>query len=179
MASGKLLPVTLAGDPNWVGRITGLALAIRGPLPQPLRICGVVAKPVDRDALRDRVAEWIEFEFFNGTTINTVTGGAEVQELPLPGVARGRALPRRRVSWYARARAGNVACLRRSAALFVIASLVARRAWTWNLARQAEQTSAKYAGKDWHARHLAAEDGPLFAFIEKVRAKPSAHTPAR
>ena len=32
-------------------------------------------------------------------------------------------------------------------------------------------TADKYAGKDWRAKHLAAEDGPLFEFIEKVRAK--------
>ena len=38
---------------------------------------------------------------------------------------------------------------------------------------------AAYAGKDWRERHLAAEDGPLFAFIEKVRAKLPATPGAR
>jgi hypothetical protein len=76
-------------------------------------------------------------------------------------------------------RAGNVAALPAVlAALFVIASLLLDARWTWNLARQADATAGKYSGKDWHARHLAAEDGPLFAFIEKVRAKLPA-TPAR
>ena len=35
-----------------------------------------------------------------------------------------------------------------------------------------------YAGKDWREKHLAAEDGALFEFIEKVRAKLPA-APAR
>ena len=38
--------------------------------------------------------------------------------------------------------------------------------WEWNLLRQVRVTHAQYAGKPWHDRHLAAEDGPVFAFIE-------------
>jgi hypothetical protein len=62
--------------------------------------------------------------------------------------------------------------------LFVCAWLVLDARWTLNLARQVAATAATYAGKDWHERHLAADDGPLFSFIEKVRAKLPA-TPAR
>ena len=32
-------------------------------------------------------------------------------------------------------------------------------------------TARTYAGKDWREKHVAAEDGPLFEFIAKVRAK--------
>jgi len=38
-------------------------------------------------------------------------------------------------------------------------------------ARQTRVTGLRYAGLDARERHLAAEDGPLYAFIEKVRAK--------
>ena len=62
--------------------------------------------------------------------------------------------------------------------LFVIAWMVLDLRWTMNLARQVDATAAAYAGKDWRERHLAAEDGPLFAFIEKVREKLPA-SPAR
>ena len=57
------------------------------------------------------------------------------------------------------------------AAMFVIAWIAVDARWQWNLLRQASVTHAQYAGKSWQERHLAAEDGPLFAFIEKVRAK--------
>ena len=57
------------------------------------------------------------------------------------------------------------------AVMFVIAWLAMDARWQWNLLRQAGTTFAQYAGKSWQDRHLAAEDGPLFAFIERVRAK--------
>jgi len=57
------------------------------------------------------------------------------------------------------------------AAFFVAAWFVLDARWQLNLARQVERTQHQYAGKSWRERHLAAEDGPLFAFIEKVRAK--------
>ena len=37
VAAGRLLPVTLARDPNWIGRIRGIALLVQGPLPGPFR----------------------------------------------------------------------------------------------------------------------------------------------
>jgi hypothetical protein len=43
--------------------------------------------------------------------------------------------------------------------------------WFANLARQTHATALRYAGLDWREKHLAAEDGALFAFVEKVRAK--------
>jgi len=180
VASGRLLPVSLAGNPNWLGHITGLALAIRGPLPQPLRVSGVVAKPMGAgEIIRDRVQEWLAFESWSGLSINTVTGGAELQELPLP-LLLVTALLLAVALWYvgARRRAGIAALPWVLGALFVIAWTVLDLRWTSNLIRQVDVTAAAYAGKDWRERHLAAEDGPLFAFIEKVRAKLPA-SPAR
>jgi len=46
VASGHLLPASLARDPNWIGRIRGIALLVQGPLPGPFRIRGVAAKPL-------------------------------------------------------------------------------------------------------------------------------------
>ena len=57
------------------------------------------------------------------------------------------------------------------ALMFVAAWFVLDARWQWNLARQVVVTARTYAGKDWREKHLAAEDGPLFEFIEKVRAK--------
>jgi hypothetical protein len=180
VVSGGLLPAALAGDPNWIGHITGLALAIRSPLPQPLRVFGVVAKPMGAvEIAGDRVREWLAFESWSGSSINTVTGGAEVQALPLPLLIVA-ALFLAATLWYAQARRGTgIAALPWVlGSLFVIAWTVLDLRWTLNLARQVDATAAVYAGKDWRERHLAAEDGPLFAFMEKVRAKLPA-APAR
>jgi hypothetical protein len=57
------------------------------------------------------------------------------------------------------------------AVMFVAAWLVLDARWQWNLARQVVVTGRTYAGLDWREKHVAAEDGPLFEFIEKVRAK--------
>jgi hypothetical protein len=180
IVSGRLMPIVLVKNPDWVGRITGLALAIRGPLPQPLMIRGVAAKPTGAiEIMRDRVHEWLAFEGWNGTSINTITGGADVQDLPL-SVLLAVALSIAVGAWYALARRGaGVARLPMAIALlFVIAWVVLDARWAWNLARQVRETAAQYAGKDWKERHLAAEDKALFDFIQQVRAK-LPETPAR
>ena len=173
IASGRLVPIVLVKDPDWVGRITGLALAVRGPLPQPLIIRGVVAKPMGAvEILRDRAHEWLAFEGWNGTSINTITGGADVQDLPLP-VLLAVVLPIAVAGWYgiARRASGLAALPGAMALLFVIAWAILDARWAWNLVRQVNETATQYAGKDWGERHLAAEDGPLFEFIREVRAK--------
>ena len=116
---------------------------------------------------------------WSGSSINTVTGGAEVQELPLP-LLLVSALLLAVALWYvgARRRAGIAALPWVAGALFVIAWTALDLRWTLNLVRQADATATSYAGKDWRERHLAAEDGPLFAFIEKVREELPA-SPAR
>ena len=173
IASGRPLPLALAQDPAWVGRIVGVGLAIRGPLTQPARIRGMVAKPMGALELAgDRAREWLAFEGWSGTSINTVTGGADLQDLPLPlllVIAGGLGIG----LWLLVARRGNrAAALPAAIALvFVAAWFVLDARWTWNLARQLRETGVQYAGKDARARHLAAEDGPLYAFIERASAK--------
>ena len=83
--AGRLLPVILANDAGWLGHVTGIGLAIRGTLAQPLVISGVAAKPSGAiGILQDRAREWLAFERWSGTSINTITGGDDVQSLPLP-----------------------------------------------------------------------------------------------
>ena len=173
VASGRLLPTALAANPDWVGRITGLALTIRGPLPQPVRIRGVVAKPMGTvEIAGDRLREWLAFEGFTGTSINGITGGADVQDLPLP-VLLAAAVALAALAWFGRAR-----LRRRTAALpavlamlFVTAWLLQDVRWAWDLVQQTQATAQRYAGQNFRARHLAAEDSALFAFIEQVREK--------
>ncbi|MGH8800492.1 MAG: hypothetical protein ACREX7_09615 [Casimicrobiaceae bacterium] len=171
----RLLPITVADDPDWVGRINGLALIVRGDLTQPMLIRSVEAKPMTAaQVLHDRVVEWLTFEPWSGGSINSRNGGADAQDLPLPFVLAaiiGLALII--YALIARWRPGWTGPFRPLVAggLFVVAWFILDVPWQWNLARQARLTQEQYAGKSWRDRHLAAEDGALFAFIEKARAK--------
>jgi hypothetical protein len=40
-----------------------------------------------------------------------------------------------------------------------------------NLVRQVTETASRYRGLDWREKHVAAEDGELFAFVERARAE--------
>ena len=83
--SGRTLPVVVSDNAAWAGRVTGLALAIQGPLSETVRIRGVIAKPMGAlELLGDRLREWTAFEGWSGTSINTLSGGADIQALPLP-----------------------------------------------------------------------------------------------
>lgn len=178
----RLAPVVVARDQNWIGPLNGLALALRLPTAEEVRISGVTADPMTLSSqLAGRLRDWTTFEAWSGASINTVVGGADLQELPLPVllglavlIAAGAAvaLARWRPAWVG---AGLPLAL---VLVFMAAWLVLDARWQWNLARQVVVTGKTYAGKDWREKHLAAEDGPLFEFISKVRAKLPA-APAR
>jgi hypothetical protein len=51
---------------------------------------------------------------------------------------------------------------------FLLAWCIADARWTLNLARQVAETTNRYGGIDARGRNLAAEDGALYAFIEKA-----------
>jgi len=180
--AGRLLPVVLANDAGWLGHVTGIGLAIRGTLAQPFAISGVAAKPSGAvGILQDRGREWLGFERWKGTSINTIVGGDDVQPLPLPLLlAASVALAGAAMLLWRRFRGsfGMADAAAAIAVMFAASWFVLDARWTWNLARQAQATVAQYGGKDWRGKHLAAEDGPLFEFVEKARAAMPA-TPAR
>ncbi|MGE5088822.1 MAG: hypothetical protein ACM3QY_06825 [Candidatus Levyibacteriota bacterium] len=174
--SGRLAPIDVRGDPHWIGRIEGLALALHGPLASPVAVTGVIARPADAiGTLKDRFHEWMAYSAWSGSSINTVTGGADTQGLPLPLLlAAAIALTGGILFVVARRHMAAPGAITAAAAAVMAAVLAA-----WfvldlrfgvQLLRQTRETAQQYAGKDWRERHLAAEDGPLFAFIEKARA---------
>jgi hypothetical protein len=170
--AGRTLPVIVAENPAWIGRITGMALAIQTPLLQPIQIRGVIAKPMGAvEILGDRLGEWFAFEGWAGTSINTITGGADFQDLPLPVLlALAVALAGATVVLIERRRPGifGAPVPMALAALFLIAWLILDTRWTANLVRQEWYTAQTYAGKDLREKHLAGDDGQLFAFVEKA-----------
>lgn len=179
--SGRPLPVILADNPAWLGRVKGLALFVGTRLDKPMHVRGVVAKPMGAlSVMGDRVREWLAFETWTGESVNEIAGGADLQDLPLPLFAAATgALAVALWSLWTRA-------LRRPFGWLPFAAVAALAAgtavldlrFTWNLARQVAETSARYRNLDLRERHLAAEDGPLYAFVEKARALLPA-TPAR
>ena len=180
VSGGRLLRVELAGHPNWLGRVTGLALAIRAPLSEPIRIGRVRASPMGAlDVVRERVREWFAFEGWSGASINGISGGAAAQEVPLPVFLALVALVAIAIYMllYRRTRQ-TMAVPIAIGTIFVLAWVLCDVRWQSNLFRQAIATHAQYGGKDLRDKHLAAEDGFMFAFIEAIRTK-LPPTPAR
>jgi hypothetical protein len=180
--SGRLLPVLLASNPAWVGRVKGIGLAVRTPSPEPFRIEAVSAKPMGvPQVVAEHVREWLTFEPFDGASINTIAGGADLQDLPLPPLAALAvalatlllwAVHRKLPQVYAHGPAYTLA------ALFALAWFALDARWIANLARQTSVTLARYEGMAIRDKHAADDDGQLYLFIEKVRAAMPA-APAR
>ena len=173
VVTGRLLPAVTSRHPAWIGNIEGLALAMKGPIAEPVRIRGVVAKPLSAtQVLRDRAREWLAFESWHGTSINTVTGGADLQDLPLPLLlAAAVALATLAVAALRRIAPSAIAIptFGALAAVVLAAWLLLDLRWTWNLVRQVDATTERFGGKSWVDKRLAVEDGPLFAFVQKAK----------
>jgi hypothetical protein len=170
---GRIRPIALTEDRDWLGRITGLALAVRSP-GATIRVRSVSAKPLSLgQLLSDRSREWFRDEPWTGTSINSVTGGAPAQNLPLP-------IPLMLAALVAFALVALVARLvpsrfRRgivpiAVIAFALAWALLDLRWTANLGRQVAVTLDRYGGKDTAERSLAAEDGELAAFVDKAKA---------
>ena len=179
---GRLRPLILAGNPAWSGRVQGIALAIRAPVSAPLRFEGVSARPRGAPQIvSERLREWLAFEPFSGASINTIAGGADWQDLPLPPLVALAVALATLLLWGVRRMLPQVyACsvTPTLAGLFVLAWFVLDARWIANLAQQTGLTLAQYGGKSTRDKHVAAEDGALYAFVEKARAVMPA-TPAR
>jgi hypothetical protein len=171
--AGRVLPLSLAGDRDWLGRITGLALVVRAP-GATIELRGVSVKPESAMQLvADRVREWFAYERWTGTSINTVTGGAPAQSLPMPVpvalAALVGALLLALLRRFAPAR-WPVSMATGAALVFLVAWASLDLRWSANLARQVAETVDRYGGKSGEARRLAAEDAELAAFVERARA---------
>lgn len=172
-SGGRLLPVAMSNNSGWIGHVTGIALLLRGISLSSVRVHGVAAKPAGIVAIAgDRLREWTTFEGWTGASINTVVGGAEAQDLPLPLLLATAVLVATLIVWlYSRRRKDRYALSMSAtlAGLVVIVWVVLDARWVANLAQQVGVTHARYAGKSWREKHVAAEDGPLFQFIERAR----------
>jgi hypothetical protein len=179
--SGRPRPIMMAQHPAWIGRTKGIALLITTRLDRPLHVRGAIAKPMGMpDLLGDRWREWFAFEPWTGESIDIVTGGADLQDLPLPILvtAIGVVAVALWFAWSSLAVHATVALPVVVVAVFAVGTLVLDARYVFNLARQTADTAARYKGLDWREKHLAAEDGELFEFVEKARAM-LPHEPVR
>jgi len=173
--SGHIAPAIVDGEPHWLGRIVGLALLIEGDFAEPIVVHSVTVKPMSAlQVLADTARGWLAFEPWTGASINGLHVASERGVPPLSAalaaVAGLASLLYAGLAWWKPHRFG--AGLGAGLAVIVLAGwAVADSRWQWNLAQQARATLAQYGGKSWEERHLAAEDGALFGFIEKVREK--------
>jgi hypothetical protein len=171
--SGRLRPVSIDDDPAWVGRISGVALVIRGPLVAPVRVRGAIARPMGAvDVLRDRAREWFAFEGWTGTSINTVVGGADVQDFPLTFAVAFAVVIALGLFALLRWRRGLSApvVVTALATLTVLGWLLLDLRWTAALARQSIETRKVYGGKDNEGRHQVAEDAELYRLVSAAKA---------
>ncbi|HTS21516.1 MAG TPA: hypothetical protein VMN79_06845 [Casimicrobiaceae bacterium] len=173
--AGRIMPVDVADDRAWLGRIRGLALVLQGSFSQPIAVRGAMAKPMSAlELLQDASRAWLKFEPWSGSSINGLVPGLAGESLPLPAaLAVVAALAGLAYAglWRWKLRSRGAAIGSGLAVIFMAAWVLLDARWQWNLLRQADATVALYGGKSWQERHLAAEDGALFAFISEVRAK--------
>jgi hypothetical protein len=123
------------------------------------------------DVLRDRAREWFAFEGWTGTSINTIVGGADVQDFPLTWVvaismvlALGAFMALR---WKAHPRAREITAT--VALLAVCGWLVLDGRWAAALARQSMETGRIYGGLTPDERHRAAEDAVLYELVQRAK----------
>lgn len=172
VVAGRLMGVVTRDHPQWMGRIEGLAIAMKGPISEPVRIQGGTAKTLSlHETLADRVREWFVFEPWNGASINTIYGGAYSQDLPLPVLlAASSVLAALGVVALRRYRKAAIRALPALALYAAAAWLLLDAKWMLNLVRQADATATQFAGKRWAESREAVDDGELFDFIQKAKA---------
>jgi len=167
--------VPLAQDGRWRGRITGLGLALASPGTSPVRVRSIELQPFA--AWRMMLREWFVMTPWQATSINFV-GGNGLRWFPvlpfafvtlvLAGLGYGALVRLSVVAWDRR--------VLWAMPLLLWLALDAR--WQLELWAKLGVTLREYAGKTWEDKHLAAEDGKLFAKMREMRTRIQAH-PAR
>ncbi|HVE48922.1 MAG TPA: hypothetical protein VNG69_04800 [Casimicrobiaceae bacterium] len=173
---GRLRPIVIAHDPNWIGTIRGLGIAIARAPPEGVAIRGVVVRPFGAIELAMlRAGEWFTFEGWRAHSVDSVAGGSDTQDLPLPVVLAvavalvlgiGCAWTRVRYPHRAAATVATAAI-----ASFAAAWMIADARWTLELARQSLVTLRTFGGKSMHEAHLSADDSALYRLVLQAREK--------
>ncbi len=175
----RLLPLRVANDAAWRGKISELGLVLASPITHPITVDRITLVPANlRPGLFDLVAEWITFESWSGGSINFLYGGPPHPTLPLlPAVV---ALVLAAFGLYLGLAALRLVVFTPPVLIVFVLSgwLVLDTRWQFNLLQQLTITLDDYAGKSWAERRKSAEDGDLFSFAQQIKEQLPA-TPVR
>lgn len=162
VAGRRLQDAIVAGDSNWLGRISTVGLIVRGSLPQPLTINQLALRPASAAAVfGERLGDWFTRETWTGVSLFRIVGGRSGMGLPMPLlVLASMALAMVLYALLRRWRHWTVSSLT-VAAMVIAAWLSVDLRWQWNLLANAAATWASYAGKDLSGKRLAGIDTEL------------------
>lgn len=171
-AANTLEPLEVAEDENWRGQIIDLAIIVKGTLAAPIFVNGVSLEPASLPgALSNMVKKWFALDRWQATSINFVDGDAidkNVSPVLVIAAIILLALALNLILSIAKIMPLNVAMVW---GMIFIGWFILDIRWQTNLFQQLKLTHQQFAGKTWEDKHLAAEDGALFDFMRKVRAK--------
>lgn len=162
--------VALASDPQWRGKVDGLALALwLQPHTALLLRSATLLSDTGGSLLSQVASEWLDIEPWGEYSVNYLFGGAPNPRLPmLPALFAVAAVA---FGLYARlARRNGLAPSLAVGALFAIAAWIAADArWQLNLFSNLRLTAEQYAGKTIDEKHRVAEDSKIYLLAEAVR----------
>ncbi len=158
---------------RWTGELAGLGIGFKGRPGQTVLIKGVTLAPPELSALlRAAYDEWTAFQPWQQPSINTYSGVGVPAPLlyPVPTFAALLALSLLvyGVLWFFQR--GEIPLdWRVPSALAVVCWLALDLPWQGRLWTQLQETYRQFAGLTEEQKHLAAPDGALFAFMERVK----------
>jgi len=162
--------VALSADPQWRGRVAGLAIAFRLlPRAGVLFRSATLQSETGRDILSQTVREWLDHEPWGQHSVNYLFGGSPNPRVPLVPAAFAVAVV---AFWLYRllAKRWRLAPSLAVGAAFAIGAWIAADVrWQLNLFSNLDRTAEKYAGKTIDEKHRAAEDGNIYRIAETIR----------
>jgi hypothetical protein len=172
-------PLEVAAADGWVGTITGLALVVRGPLPQPVVVQGVTLPGISAASMaREVLDQWAERRPWGGGSVTYPFDAERDQHLSLPA-ASALALALAGIGYVALARKRRWPLdARVFFALFLGGWLLLDARWQVNLWRQQVETARQFAGRSLEEKYLASADAEVYALAKEMRGALPA-TPAR
>ncbi len=171
-AANTLEPLEIVKDENWRGQIIDLAIIVKGTLAAPILVNGISLESASLPgALPHMVKKWFALDRWQGTSINFVDGDAIDKNAP-PVLAVAAiillALVLNLILSITKIMPLNIAMV---GGMVLLGWFILDVRWQANLFQQLGLTHQQFAGKTWEDKHLAAEDGALFDFMKKVKAK--------
>ena len=166
------VPLRIADDENWRGQIVGLALVVKGQLTAPVLLKSVSLQPASaRGELTNMLERWLALDGWRGTSEHFLDESAIDQDVPFVLAIASLlllALALYLILAIAKIMPLNIAVVW---GMVLLGWFMLDARWQSNLFRQLDLTRQQFAGKTWEGKHLAAEDGALFDFMRKVKAK--------